>query len=76
MSCTGNLIWDVNKRLIGYNEPNTIRTNYLGKNKTSHLLAKRIAGHAKNKDVVLVLIVCSLLPVLLCSDPMGRPKPN
>lgn len=50
MSCSGNLIWDVNKRLIGYNEPNTIRTNYLGKNKTSHLNAKRIAGHAKNKD--------------------------
>lgn len=50
MSCSGNLIWDVNKRLIGYNEPNTIRTNYLGKNKTSHLNAKRIAGHATNKD--------------------------
>uniref|UniRef100_A0A8C8DZZ9 Ddb1 and cul4 associated factor 6 n=1 Tax=Oryzias sinensis TaxID=183150 RepID=A0A8C8DZZ9_9TELE len=31
MSCTGNLVWDVNKRLIGYNEPNTIRTNYLGR---------------------------------------------
>lgn len=31
MSCSGNLVWDVNKRLIGYNEPNTIRTNYLGK---------------------------------------------
>ncbi|XP_032385043.1 DDB1- and CUL4-associated factor 6 isoform X2 [Etheostoma spectabile] len=31
MSCSGNLIWDVNKRLIGYNEPNTIRTNYLGR---------------------------------------------
>lgn len=35
MSCSGNLVWDVNKRLIGYSEPNTIRTNYLGKNKTS-----------------------------------------
>ncbi|KAM9343625.1 DDB1- and CUL4-associated factor 6 isoform 5-T5 [Pholidichthys leucotaenia] len=31
MSCTGNLVWDVNKRLIGYNQPNTIRTNYLGR---------------------------------------------
>lgn len=31
MSCSGNLVWDVNKRLIGYNEPNTIRTNYLGR---------------------------------------------
>uniref|UniRef100_A0A3Q4BW37 Uncharacterized protein n=1 Tax=Mola mola TaxID=94237 RepID=A0A3Q4BW37_MOLML len=31
MSCPGNLVWDVNKRLIGYNEPNTIRTNYLGR---------------------------------------------
>lgn len=31
MSCTGNLVWDVNKRLIGYSEPNTIRTNYLGR---------------------------------------------
>uniref|UniRef100_A0A8C2WK59 Ddb1 and cul4 associated factor 6 n=1 Tax=Cyclopterus lumpus TaxID=8103 RepID=A0A8C2WK59_CYCLU len=31
MSCFGNLVWDVNKRLIGYNEPNTIRTNYLGR---------------------------------------------
>lgn len=35
MSWSGNLVWDVNKRLIGYNEPNTIRTNYLGKNKTT-----------------------------------------
>uniref|UniRef100_A0A1A8LA47 Ddb1 and cul4 associated factor 6 n=1 Tax=Nothobranchius pienaari TaxID=704102 RepID=A0A1A8LA47_9TELE len=31
MSYTGNLVWDVNKRLIGYAEPNTIRTNYLGR---------------------------------------------
>uniref|UniRef100_A0A1A8E340 Ddb1 and cul4 associated factor 6 n=1 Tax=Nothobranchius kadleci TaxID=1051664 RepID=A0A1A8E340_NOTKA len=31
MSYTGNLVWDVNKRLIGYTEPNTIRTNYLGR---------------------------------------------
>ncbi|GAA6229111.1 DDB1- and CUL4-associated factor 6 isoform X6 [Lates japonicus] len=31
MSCPGNLVWDVNKRLIGYSEPNTIRTNYLGR---------------------------------------------
>ncbi|TNN04327.1 hypothetical protein fugu_001356 [Takifugu bimaculatus] len=29
MSSSGNLVWDVNKRLIGYNEPNNIRTNYL-----------------------------------------------
>lgn len=32
MSSSGNLVWDVNKRLIGYNEPNNIRTNYLSKN--------------------------------------------
>ncbi|XP_061924916.1 DDB1- and CUL4-associated factor 6 isoform X1 [Entelurus aequoreus] len=31
MSCSGNLVWDVNKRLIGYSEPNSIRTNYLGR---------------------------------------------
>ncbi|XP_022058447.2 DDB1- and CUL4-associated factor 6 isoform X2 [Acanthochromis polyacanthus] len=31
MSCSGNLVWDVNKRLIGYNQPNSIRTNYLGR---------------------------------------------
>ncbi|XP_051939134.1 DDB1- and CUL4-associated factor 6 isoform X2 [Hippocampus zosterae] len=31
MSCSGNLVWDVNKRLIGYSEPNNIRTNYLGR---------------------------------------------
>ncbi|KAM3607301.1 uncharacterized protein V6R79_005315 [Siganus canaliculatus] len=31
MSCSGNLVWDVNRRLIGYHEPNTIRTNYLGR---------------------------------------------
>uniref|UniRef100_A0A3Q2PK08 Ddb1 and cul4 associated factor 6 n=1 Tax=Fundulus heteroclitus TaxID=8078 RepID=A0A3Q2PK08_FUNHE len=31
MSCTGNLVWDVNKRLIGYGEPNSIRTSYLGR---------------------------------------------
>lgn len=35
MSCSGNLVWDVNKRLIGYNEPNAIRTNYLGKKNSS-----------------------------------------
>lgn len=32
MSSSGNLVWDVNKRLIGYNGPNNIRTNYLSKN--------------------------------------------
>ncbi|KAM4731845.1 DDB1- and CUL4-associated factor 6 isoform 2-T2 [Anableps anableps] len=31
MSCNGNLVWDVNKRLIGYGEPNSIRTSYLGR---------------------------------------------
>ncbi|XP_068602891.1 DDB1- and CUL4-associated factor 6 isoform X2 [Brachionichthys hirsutus] len=31
MSCSGNLVWDVNKRLIGYNDPYTIRSNYLGR---------------------------------------------
>uniref|UniRef100_A0A3B5Q9A8 Ddb1 and cul4 associated factor 6 n=1 Tax=Xiphophorus maculatus TaxID=8083 RepID=A0A3B5Q9A8_XIPMA len=31
MSCTGNLVWDVNKRLIGYGDPNSIRTSYLGR---------------------------------------------
>ncbi|XP_033965864.1 DDB1- and CUL4-associated factor 6 isoform X4 [Pseudochaenichthys georgianus] len=31
MSYSGNLVWDVNKRLIGYNEPNIIRSNYLGR---------------------------------------------
>ncbi|XP_038145578.1 DDB1- and CUL4-associated factor 6 isoform X2 [Cyprinodon tularosa] len=31
MSCTGNLVWDVNRRLIGIGEPNSIRTNYLGR---------------------------------------------
>ncbi|KAM8854941.1 DDB1- and CUL4-associated factor 6 isoform 2-T2 [Spinachia spinachia] len=31
MSWSGNLVWDVNKRLIGHNEPNAIRTNYLGR---------------------------------------------
>lgn len=31
MSCSGNLVWDVNKRSIGYNEPNAVRINYLGK---------------------------------------------
>lgn len=31
MSCTGNLVWDVNKRLIGCGEPNSIRTSYLGR---------------------------------------------
>ncbi|XP_046902947.1 DDB1- and CUL4-associated factor 6-like isoform X1 [Hypomesus transpacificus] len=31
MSCSGNLVWDVNKRSIGYNEPNLVRINYLGR---------------------------------------------
>ncbi|XP_072542342.1 DDB1- and CUL4-associated factor 6 isoform X6 [Salminus brasiliensis] len=31
MSCTGNLIWDVRKRSIGYNDPNAVRANYLGR---------------------------------------------
>ncbi|CAK6959256.1 DDB1- and CUL4-associated factor 6 isoform X1 [Scomber scombrus] len=31
MSCAGNLVWDVNRRLIGYSDPNAIRTNYLGR---------------------------------------------
>ncbi|XP_024244976.1 DDB1- and CUL4-associated factor 6 isoform X3 [Oncorhynchus tshawytscha] len=31
MSCSGNLVWDVNKRSIGYNEPNAVRINYLGR---------------------------------------------
>ncbi|KAM4608961.1 DDB1- and CUL4-associated factor 6 isoform 2-T2 [Polymixia lowei] len=31
MSYSGNLVWDVNKRSIGYNDPNIIRTNYLGR---------------------------------------------
>uniref|UniRef100_A0A8C5FX13 DDB1- and CUL4-associated factor 6 n=1 Tax=Gadus morhua TaxID=8049 RepID=A0A8C5FX13_GADMO len=31
MSYSGNLVWDVNKRSIGYNDPNNIRTNYLGR---------------------------------------------
>ncbi|KAM6985097.1 DDB1- and CUL4-associated factor 6 [Aplochiton taeniatus] len=31
MSCPGNLVWDVNKRSIGYNEPNLVRINYLGR---------------------------------------------
>ncbi|XP_062862656.1 DDB1- and CUL4-associated factor 6 isoform X2 [Trichomycterus rosablanca] len=31
MSCSGNFIWDVRKRAIGYTHPNTIRTNYLGR---------------------------------------------
>ncbi|KAG7279505.1 hypothetical protein CRUP_035891, partial [Coryphaenoides rupestris] len=30
-SYSGNLVWDVNKRSIGYNDPNLIRTNYLGR---------------------------------------------
>lgn len=41
MSSSGNLVWDVNKRLIGYNEPNNIRTNYLSKN-NSQLFALTI----------------------------------
>ncbi|XP_042175855.1 DDB1- and CUL4-associated factor 6-like isoform X4 [Oncorhynchus tshawytscha] len=31
MSCSGNLVWDVNKRSIGYNDPNAVRINYLGR---------------------------------------------
>lgn len=31
MSCPGNLIWDVRKRSIGYNDPNAVRANYLGR---------------------------------------------
>lgn len=44
MSCAGNLVWDVNKRLIGYSEPNAIRSNYLGKNTTSLFTANENAG--------------------------------
>lgn len=50
MSCPGNLVWDVNKRLIGYNEPNTIRTNYLGKNPTSLLGTIANVGDSLNKS--------------------------
>ena len=35
MSCTGNLIWDVRKRSIGYSDPNVVRTNYLGEESTT-----------------------------------------
>lgn len=49
MSFSGNLVWDVNKRLIGYNEPNTIRTNYLGKNKTSLFNANVNVGEISRK---------------------------
>ncbi|KAF5905916.1 DDB1- and CUL4-associated factor 6 isoform X1, partial [Clarias magur] len=31
MSCSGNLIWDVRKRAIGYGDPNVFRSNYLGR---------------------------------------------
>ncbi|XP_066542426.1 DDB1- and CUL4-associated factor 6 isoform X2 [Hoplias malabaricus] len=31
MSYSGNLVWDVRKRSIGYNDPNLVRTNYLGR---------------------------------------------
>ncbi|XP_053090218.1 DDB1- and CUL4-associated factor 6 isoform X2 [Pangasianodon hypophthalmus] len=31
MSCSGNLIWDVRKRSIGYSDPNVFRANYLGR---------------------------------------------
>ncbi|KAJ8253054.1 hypothetical protein GJAV_G00208620 [Gymnothorax javanicus] len=31
MSCSGNLIWDVRKRSIGFHEPNAVRINYLGR---------------------------------------------
>ncbi|XP_062390519.1 DDB1- and CUL4-associated factor 6 isoform X4 [Sardina pilchardus] len=31
MSCPGNLVWDVRKRSIGYNDPNVLRINYIGR---------------------------------------------
>ncbi|XP_063070053.1 DDB1- and CUL4-associated factor 6 isoform X2 [Engraulis encrasicolus] len=31
MSCPGNLVWDVRKRSIGYNDPNVLRVNYIGR---------------------------------------------
>uniref|UniRef100_A0A673L4R4 DDB1- and CUL4-associated factor 6-like n=1 Tax=Sinocyclocheilus rhinocerous TaxID=307959 RepID=A0A673L4R4_9TELE len=31
MSCSGNLIWDVQKRTIGCTDPYAVRTNYLGR---------------------------------------------
>ncbi|XP_058247485.1 DDB1- and CUL4-associated factor 6 isoform X2 [Hemibagrus wyckioides] len=31
MSCSGNLIWDVRKRSIGYSDPNVFRASYLGR---------------------------------------------
>ncbi|XP_027019980.1 DDB1- and CUL4-associated factor 6 isoform X4 [Tachysurus fulvidraco] len=31
MSCSGNLIWDVRKRSLGYSDPNVFRANYLGR---------------------------------------------
>ncbi|XP_066562216.1 DDB1- and CUL4-associated factor 6 isoform X2 [Amia ocellicauda] len=31
MSCSGNLLWDVRKRSIGFDQPNAVRINYLGR---------------------------------------------
>lgn len=56
MSCPGNLVWDVNKRLIGYNEPNTIRTNYLGKNKTSLRGANVSVGEISRKHAAMLTL--------------------
>lgn len=64
MSCSGNLVWDVNKRLIGYNEPNTIRTNYLGKNKTSLLNANVNVGEISRKhEMVFILTLWQVAPL-------------
>ncbi|KAG7275930.1 hypothetical protein CRUP_011380 [Coryphaenoides rupestris] len=41
-SYSGNLVWDVNKRSIGYNDPNLIRTNYLGQ---YHILERHRRVH-------------------------------
>lgn len=60
MSCSGNLVWDVNKRLIGYNEPNTIRTNYLGKNKTSLLNANVNVGEISRKHEMVFILTLSV----------------
>lgn len=60
MSCSGNLVWDVNKRLIGYNEPNTIRTNYLGKNKTSLSDANVNVGEILRKHKGLLFLTLSV----------------
>lgn len=52
MSCSGNLVWDVNKRLIGYSEPNAIRSNYLGKNKANPFNANDNAGAVSRRRIV------------------------